>query len=123
MMKVTLTILLIAIISFSFVGKNYSKVNNNIYGIWQGAYGDSSMIQELVINLKPGNKMELTRKQKIEGTYVIKGDTTLIISYKNEDGSSQEFMHGNLNKTMNFVDGVWEVGEEAKGNFYLQKQK
>jgi hypothetical protein len=122
-MKFSLTFLIIAIISLSFVGKNNPTLNNNVYGIWQGVYGDSIVIEELVINLKPGNKMELTRKQKIEGTYVIKGDTAIIFSYKNQDGCSQVLMHGNLNKTMNFVDGVWEVGAEAKGNFYLQKQK
>ncbi len=31
-------------------------------------------------------------------------------------------MYGNLNKTMNFVDGVWEADIYTKGSFYLQKQ-
>ncbi len=63
---------------------------------------------------------ELT-KHKITGTYIIKGDTTIILSYKNENGYSQVLIYGN-NKTMNFVDGFWETGVHTKGSFYLQKK-
>ncbi len=62
-------------------------------------------------------------KHKITGIYIIKGDTTIIFSYKNENGYSRVLMYGNLNKTMNFVDGIWETGVHTKGSFYLQKQR
>ncbi len=125
-MKFILTFLVIAIISFSFVEGNTNKLKGNVYGIWRGAYGDSTIIEKLIIDIKPRNKMELYNneltKHKITGTYIIKGDTTIIFSYKNENGYSQVLMYGNLNKTMNFVDGIWETGVHTKGSFYLQKQ-
>ncbi len=109
-MKFSLTFLFIAVISFSFVEKESNILKGSVYGIWQGAYGDSSMIENLVIDVKPDNKMDLYKndvaKHKITGTYIIKGDTAIIFSYKNEDGCNEVLMYGNLNKTMNFVDGV-----------------
>ncbi len=85
-MKFSLTFLFIAVISFSFVEKESNILKGSVYGIWQGAYGDSSMIENLVIGVKPDNKMDLYKngvaKHKITGTYIIKGDTAIIFSYK-----------------------------------------
>jgi hypothetical protein len=63
-------------------------------------------------------------KHKITGIYIIKGDTTIIFSYKNENGYSRVLMYGNLNKTMNFVDGFGRPGCTQKGVFtYKNKGK
>ena len=125
-MKFSLIFLTLAIISFSFVRK-IEITERSIFGTWEGAYGDNVKIEKLVIDLKPENKMELYKhegnvKHKITGTYLLKGDTAILFSYKNEDGFSQVLMYGNLNKTKNFVDGIWEAGMQTKGSFYLQKQ-
>lgn len=126
-MKFTLTFLAIALISFSFIKKNVEITEGNIIGMWEGAYGDNNKIEKLIIELKPENKMELYKhegniKHKITGTYLLKGDMTIFFSYKNENGISQVLMYGNLNKTRNFVDGIWQTDRYAKGSFYLQKQ-
>lgn len=78
-MKFILTFLVIAIISFSFDREDDGNMpDRNIYGIWQGGFGDENKIEQLVIEFKPQNKMELyknkTRKHKITGAYIIKGD-------------------------------------------------
>jgi hypothetical protein len=97
-----------------------------IQGIWQGAYGTHSNIEKLVVTLKPDNTMEFYEGEqtvhKTTGTYVLMGDTAIVISYKDQKRVNQVYMYGNINKNKNFVDGIWESEGNPKGSFYLQKQ-
>lgn len=97
-----------------------------IQGIWQGAYGTSRNIEKVVVTLKSDNTMEFYEgeqpKNKITGTYVLMGDTAIVISYKDQEKINQVYMYGNINKNKNFVDGVWESEGNPKGSFYLEKQ-
>jgi hypothetical protein len=98
----------------------------SIQGIWLGAYGTSRKIEKLVVTLKPDNTMEFYEgeqpKNKITGTYVLMGDTAIVISYKDQEKINQVYMYGTINKNKNFVDGIWETEGDPKGSFYLHKQ-
>jgi hypothetical protein len=98
----------------------------NIQGIWLGAYGTTKKIEKLVVTLKPDNSMEFYEgeqpKNKITGTYVVMGDTAIVISYKDQEKVNQVYMYGTINKNKNFVDGIWETEGDPKGSFYLNKQ-
>jgi hypothetical protein len=124
-------IILGAIISLSLVSfKQHEKatgVEDKIYGIWQGAFGEGNDIKSVVVSFLPDQTMEFnirgnSAEEKVTGSFAVQGDTAIVLNYV-KDGISQVRMIGSLNKTKNFVDGVWETGGQPKGSFYLQKQK
>ena len=126
-MKTILIGLLAGTTMFGFRNENkQTKDVNTIQGIWQGAYGTSKKIEKLVVTLNSDNTMEFYEgaqpKNKVSGTYVVMGDTAIVISYKDQEKINQVYMYGSINKNKNFVDGIWESEGNPKGSFYLQKQ-
>lgn len=126
-MKTILIGLLAGTTMFGFNTENKPETGGeSIQGIWLGAYGTTRKIEKLVVTLKPDNTMEFYEgeqpKNKITGTYVLMGDTAIVISYKDQEKINQVYMYGTINKSKNFVDGIWETEGDPKGSFYLQKQ-
>lgn len=117
--------ILASLICISFSVKNKGEA---VYGIWQGAYGFDKHIENVWVVLGPSQTMEFYEKEmktenKLRGSYLLIGDTAIMIRYKKLNGIEQVKMIGNLNKTMNFVDGSWESSNKNYGNFYLQKHR
>jgi len=126
-MKTILIGLLAGTAMFGFKAENKQKIGEeSIQGIWQGAYGTTRNIEKLVVTLKSDNTMEFYEgaqpKSKITGTYVLMGDTAIVISYKDQEKINQVYMYGTINKNKNFVDGVWESEGNPNGSFFLQIQ-
>ncbi len=124
-MKFILVYVAMGVFSFSF---RTEKKLNDIYGTWKGSYGTEQEVEKVLVTFKPGNKVDLYEgemklKNKMSGTYYLQGDKTIVFVYKNMYGYNKVRMYGNLNKTKNFVDGVWEINGQTGGSFYLQKQK
>ena len=118
-------LLLVSLISLSFSVKDRGEA---VYGIWQGAYGLDKQIENVWVVLGPSQTMEFYEKElktenKLVGSYSLLGDTAILIRYKKGNGKEQVKMVGNLNRTMNFVDGSWESTNNHYGSFYLQKHK
>jgi hypothetical protein len=98
-----------------------------LYGTWQGAYGMNDEIKNAWVVFGGGNKMEFydgdfKPENKLSGTYALRGDTAIVFTYK-KFGKQQVTMEGNLNRSMNFVDGSWESNDHQYGSFFLQKHR
>jgi len=103
-------LILFGFMCFSFSAKDKGEA---VYGVWQGAYGFDRQIENVWVVLGPSQTMEFYEKEmktenKMIGTYSLLGDTAISIRYKKLNGKEQVKMIGNLNRTMNFVDGSWE---------------
>lgn len=126
-MKTIIIGLMAGTVMFGFrESKPTEKLESEICGTWQGAYGTLKKVEKLVVTLKPDNTIEFYEgeqpKNKVTGTYSLQGDTAIVITYKGQEMVSQVNMYGTVNKTKNFVDGTWESEGNPKGSFYLQKQ-
>ncbi len=118
-------LILASFICISFSVKDRSEA---VYGVWQGAYGLDKHIENVWVVLGPSQTMEFYEKEmkmenKLTGSYSLLGDTAILIRYKKVNGKEQVKMMGNLNRTMNFVDGSWESNNNHYGSFYLQKHR
>jgi hypothetical protein len=81
---------------------------------------------ETLIRLKQGHTVEyseMTAKgsKLLKGTFRVLGDTALVVYIDKKGIGKRMVMHGNLNPTKSFVDGVWQEGQQEEGSFYLQK--
>jgi hypothetical protein len=126
-MKTILIGLLTGTTMFGFNTENkLGEGEESIQGIWLGAYGTTKKIEKLVVTLNLDKTMEFYEgeqpKNKITGTYLVIGDTAIVISYKDQEKTNKVYMYGTINKNKNFVDGIWETEGDPKGSFYLQKQ-
>ncbi len=122
--------LLSILVSFLLFGFNTTHeekfFDNSIRGTWKGGFGSNNQIIKATVRFKLNNAIEfyegeLKEKNKALGSYELRGDTALLLTYIKPTGSVFVLMEGNLNRTKNFVDGVWKCSD-AKGSFYLQKQ-
>ena len=101
------------------------KEDSEIFGTWIGGFGTESDITETFVELKQQNKAVVYEGAKVEinmclGEYEVKGDTALILTYIQPVTNKKVILEGNINRSKNFVDGVWQ-SSEVKGSFYLQK--
>jgi hypothetical protein len=81
---------------------------------------------EAVVKLKPGRVVEFYEgmekgSDKLVGTYRVLGDTALVLDVYKKGAQKRMTLHGNLNRSKSFVDGVWQEGNKEEGSFYLQK--
>ena len=118
-------LILVGFICFGFSAKDKGEA---VHGVWQGAYGFDRQIETVWVVLGPSQTMEFYEKEmraenKMIGTYSLLGDTAISIRYRKVYGKEQVKMIGNLNRSMNFVDGSWESTNNHYGNFYLQKHR
>ncbi len=103
------------------------KENSDVYGTWKGGFGNESDITETFVELRQQNKADVYEGVKAEankytGDYEVKGDTVFVLTYYQPCTNKKVTLQGNLNKSKNFVDGIWQSASEVKGNFYLQKE-
>jgi hypothetical protein len=110
----------LVMMSFSF------KPTNTIDGVWTGIYESETAVTNMVIRFEDESKFhcykgQVSEQNKLEGTYLMKGDSVLIFTYKAADGSRINFK-GNLGPNKTYVNGVW-VAPDQKGKFFLRKQK
>lgn len=117
----------ITLLTTTFLLSFTLKKDPEVYGMWKGGFGNSTSITEAIVDLKQSNKAyiyEDTGKELIKyaGTYEIKGDTAFILRYHEPLSDKNVMLYGNLNRSKNFVDGVWQSASQVKGSFYLQKQ-
>ena len=117
----------ILIISTTLLSFTVNDKKAAVYGIWKGAYGMGELVEKTWVYLEPNNSLkfyegEIKPENKLTGSYTLLGDTAILFTCTKKDGK-QIKMQGNLNRTKNFVDGVWESGDDHYGSFYLQKQK
>ena len=120
------TVLLIA--SFFCISFSIKDRGEAVYGLWQGAYSLDKNIENVWVVFGPSQTMEFYEKEmktenKLTGTYSLLGDTAILIRYKKVNGKEQVKMIGNINRTMNFVNGSWESTNNHSGSFYLQKHR
>jgi hypothetical protein len=121
-MKTFLLIISTTLLSFSVNDRKAA-----IYGIWKGAYGMGNQVKKTWVYLEPNSAMkfyegEIKPQNKLSGSYTLLGDTAILFTCKNKEGKEIK-MEGRLNRTKNFVDGVWESNDDHYGSFYLQKQR
>ena len=119
---------ILLIISTTLLGFSLKENNNEVFGIWKGAYGMGNNIEQTWVYLGPHNSMKfyggyMKPENSMTGTYTLQGDTAIVFICKKKNSNQQLKMKGNLNRTKNFVDGVWESNDDHHGSFYLQKQK
>jgi hypothetical protein len=103
------------------------KEERDIYGTWKGGFGNEKVITETIVELKPQNKAVVYEggqdpANMTTGEYEVKGDTAFILTYYQPCTQKKVLLHGALNKSKTFVDGVWQSASEEKGSFYLEKQ-
>jgi hypothetical protein len=115
----------ITLILSSFTIKPY-KSSNDVLGIWKGSLGNETKMVEALIRLKQGHTVEYSEmtvkgSKLLKGTFRVLGDTALVVYIDKKGKGKRMVMHGNLNPTKSFVDGVWQEGQQEEGSFYLQK--
>jgi hypothetical protein len=99
----------------------------SVQGVWKGFYGTEFEIKEITIRINLENKAEIfdggiDASKKINGTYLLLGDSAIIISSLTPNSRSTEIiLNGNLNRTASFISGDWDGSHNEKGCFYLQK--
>lgn len=112
----------LALLSFTTV----SPVENKLFGTWKGGFGDDVQTHSAIVQIKPGNRLEVRIDDKgdykMTGSYEMQGDTALVISYTDQVNHKRIIMQGRLNKTGNFMDGFWQTEGKYQGSFYFQKQ-
>jgi hypothetical protein len=116
------------IISTTLLSFSIKEKNDAVYGIWKGAYGMGNNVEQTWVYLGPKNTMKfyggyMKPENSMTGTYKLEGDTSIVFICKKQNSNQQLKMKGNLNRTKNFVDGIWESNDDHYGSFYLQKQK
>ncbi len=109
-----------------FMGFTFKPAINTVDGVWTGIYESDNSVANMVIRFEDDSKFhcykgQVTDQNKLEGTYVIHGDTSLTFTYKTPEGKVIIFK-GNLGPKKTYVNGVWEA-PDAKGKFFLRKQK
>lgn len=111
-----------------FTGPN-EPVKNSICGTWKGSYGSENEIIDITVRIDPRDKIELLQNESggsfsVTGTYRLLGDSAIIISCSSftETKYLEITMHGNLNRSVSFIDGEWDGSGKEKGCFFLQKQ-
>ena len=120
-MRAILLIICTTLLSFSVKEKD-----DAVLGVWKGAYGMGSNVEQTWVYLGPHNSMKfyggyMKPENSMTGIYSLQGDTAIIFVCRNKKTSQQIKMKGNLNRTKSFVDGVWESNDDHYGSFYLQK--
>lgn len=113
---------------FSFLSNSADPSFENVQGVWKGYYGTEYEIKEITIRIKLQNKAEIfdgntDANNKMNGTYLLPGNSTIIISSSNPNSNSAEIvLNGILNPTSSFISGDWDGHDAERGCFYLQKQ-
>lgn len=116
----------IVLVGISLVSFSNKVSDNEIDGIWMGAYGAGNQMETVVVKFNADNQLEwykeaVEEKNRMVGTYQISGDS-VVLSYKTMEGKEYT-LHGFVNRRKNYVDGNWETNDQGKGSFYLKKQK
>ncbi len=114
--------LLLGLVLMSFTFKSGESVD----GVWSGIYESENAVTNMVIRFEDESKFHcykgaVNEDNKLEGTYVLQGDTALIFTYRTPEGKMINFK-GQLGPKKTYVNGVW-VGPDSKGKFFLRKQK
>ena len=109
----------------SFTIRPYES-SSDVLGIWKGSLGNETKMVEALIRLKQGHTVEYSEmtvkgSKLLKGTFRVLGDTALVVYIDKKGKGKRMVMHGNLNPTKSFVDGVWQEGQQEEGSFYLQK--
>jgi len=116
-----ITTLAIVIGSLSLL--SFRSAQQDIRGIWKGAYGTENTITETVIFFKKGNTVEIfCASEKFKGTYSLTTNNQITITYKVPGKAARLTMTGKLNPSKNFVDGDWQIEDGNNGSFYFHKQ-
>lgn len=107
----------------SFTGRDVEKVN----GLWTGVYKVDDERSRVVVRFEDEQQFALYNEvvddeHRMMGSYKLQGDTAVVFTYKTAAGK-QCTMTGKLNERKTFVDGVWENCDQARGSFYLKKEK
>lgn len=94
-------------------------------GFWLGEYGKGEEMKTMVVKFSDDRSIEWYRDEVKEenrqsGTYQLRGDSVIITC---DCGEGKQFvLNGFVNRRKTYVDGNWQESE-AKGSFYLKKQK
>lgn len=102
------------------------KSNQTVDGVWSGIYESETAVTNMTIRFDDNSKFhcykgEVSEQNKVEGTYLLEGDTTLTFIYKAADGKQIKFK-GHFGPKKTYVNGTWEA-PNTKGKFFLRKQK
>jgi hypothetical protein len=103
-----------------------NKSNNSVEGVWSGIYESETAVTNFTVRFEDDSKFhcykgQVTDQNKLEGTYVMQGDTAIIFTYQTPEGKEIKFQ-GSLGPKKTYVNGVWEA-PDTKGKFFLRKQK
>ena len=106
---------------------SFRPAQQDVRGIWKGAYGTETTITETVVFFKKGKNVDIycgkgSATEKFKGTYSLNGNNEITISYKVPGKAGKLTMTGRLNPSKNFVDGDWQVEDGENGSFYFHKQ-
>jgi len=106
---------------------SFRSAQQDIRGIWKGAYGTENTITETVVFFKKGNTVEIycgndSATKKFKGIYSLTTNNEITITYKVPGKATRLTMTGKLNPSKNFVDGDWQVENGENGSFYFHKQ-
>jgi hypothetical protein len=119
----TIAYVLAGLITLSFSSRQAETID----GIWTGIYRADNVREKVWVKFTPQNQVELyngdvIESNKLSGTYHLKGDSVLTVTYQSEDGK-QYTMQGHINRKKNYVDGTWQTSDKLNGSFYLKKEK
>jgi hypothetical protein len=120
-MKQMMVVAAIGLLSFT------GKEKESIKGLWTGVYRINDERKEIVVRFENEKQFALfngvvDEEHLLDGSYQVKGDTAVVFTYKTAEGK-QCTMTGKINERKTFVDGIWENCDQAKGSFYLKKEK
>lgn len=93
-------------------------------GTWRGEYGSGQEVRQFIARFYPNMQVRFseTNGKKVRqalGSYQLKDNNTLVAVIALQGTGIT--LEGNLNKTLNFVDGMFTSPEGDSGSFYLQK--
>lgn len=114
------------LVGMSLVSFSNKTNDNEIDGIWMGAYGAGEEMHSMVVKFNNSNniewyKGEVKDENRMSGTYQLLGDS-VVLTYTTPEGKACT-LHGFVNRRKNYVDGNWETTDRSKGSFYMKKQR
>ena len=121
-MKTISTLLVISALSLA-AGRAGKASEKTITGIWQGALGDIQEVTEVVVDISGKDSLVINvvgADKHIPAVISSVTDSTINFAYYDPKATDSCRFSGNINKTMNFIEGDWKLGEQ-KGTFFFQK--